>query len=130
MFCAQLRQQAQYGLGDCCLTASSPVGIMLLYSSASGNLYLTHPSSPNTMCVKTPWPQPLKMSSLVAGLVVHVQGPIPQKRLLLMRPNQATCCLSRPQSVSYCPSAAGQGRLGKSDSVFHLYHHFKRVEEA
>lgn len=43
MFCALLRQQAHYGLGDCCLTASSPVGIMLLYSSASGNFYLTHP---------------------------------------------------------------------------------------
>lgn len=128
MFCAPLRQQAQYGLEDRCLTASSPVGIMRLYSSASGNLYLTHPFlPPNTMCVKTPWPQPLKMSSLVVGLVVHVQGPIPQKRLLLMRPNQATRCLSRPdgvQSVSYCPSAAGQGRLEKSDSVFHLYHHF------
>lgn len=72
------------------------------------------------------------MSSLVVGLVVQIQGPIPQKRLLLMRPNQATYCLSRPdgaQSVSYCPSAAGQGRLEKSDSVFHLYHHFERVEE-
>lgn len=60
------------------------------------------------MRVKTPWPQPLKMSCLVAGLVGHFQGPIPLKRLLLMRPNQATCCLSRPhgeQSVSYCPSA-------------------------
>lgn len=53
-------------------------------------------------------------------------------RLLLMRPNQATCCLSRPdgvQSASYCPSVAGQGGLEKSDSVFHLYHHFERVEE-
>lgn len=96
MFCAPLRQQAQYGLRDCCLTASSPVGIMLLYSSASGNLYLTHPFFPNTMCVKTPWPQPLKMSSLVAGS--SRPGPHPTKTPAL---NEAQSGHLLPQSTGW-----------------------------